>query len=236
MRSESRWWCVAAVIALWSLQSICAQAATASDEILVLGIFQSGKLKERPTTALSTHLRASEAVLAADGLLPSERQCQRSSCLVRIAEKSGARFVMWGVVLEGNARAPTTVMMHLFDTRQEAMDYLPGVVPPETPLEEVINQLGVRLLQHYRAPVTEIPWATHRVTLDDIGTPIPRRERPSRAWRVGVATGLGIVTVVWAIVAGVMFLRGRALLHSIAVDETVTAVKEDVQWAQQQRS
>lgn len=48
--------------------------------------------------------------------------------------------------------------------------------------------------------------------------------------------GLGIVTVVWAIVAGVMFLRGRARLHSIAVDETVTAVKEDVQWAQQQRS
>ena len=53
---------------------------------------------------------------------------------------------------------------------------------------------------------------------------------------VGGFVSQGWKVVDGAIVAGVMFLRGRARLHSIAVDETVTAVKEDVQWAQQQRS
>jgi len=193
MRSESRW-CVAAVIALGALQSLGAQAANANDEILVLGIFQNGKLKERLSSALIAHLRGSEAVLPADSLLPSERQCQRGPCLMRVAEKTGARFLVWGVVSEGNSRAQTSVMMHLFDSQQVSMDILPGSAPAETPLDEVINQLGVKLLQHYRTPSPNIPLSTQRNPLSDLDFPRQRTERPSQTWRVGVATGLGIVT------------------------------------------
>ena len=51
-----------------------------------------------------------------------------------------------------------------------------------------------------------------------------------------VWAALGIVTLVWAAVAGVMLLRGKAHLDSIDMQETVSTVKGDVEWAQQQKS
>lgn len=60
-------------------------------------------------------------------------------------------------------------------------------------------------------------------------------------WGLGEVMPLGwaalIVAVLWAIVAAVMFVQGRAKMREVRpVPETVRSLKEDVQWAKNQKS
>jgi len=61
------------------------------------------------------------------------------------------------------------------------------------------------------------------------------------AWGLAVVMPTGfaflIVGAVWAVVAGVLALSGRARMAKIEKpDDTIAVVKEDVEWARQKRS
>lgn len=61
-------------------------------------------------------------------------------------------------------------------------------------------------------------------------------------WTLGAAMPLGwaalIVTVLWAIAAAVMFTQARAKMRAVrpVPEQTVQTLKEDVQWAKNQKS
>jgi hypothetical protein len=208
MRSESRRLFIPAVIGAlvvaFLLQGSRAQSAPSGDKVLLLGISQGGRLQERATAALAARLQEREVLLSADSLLPSERHCQRGPCLERLAAKMDAHFIIWGTLEGGAGRAPLSVMLHLFDARKGAMDYLPALVQQNESLEDAIKQLGGSLLQHYRAPIVLAERPARRSPVDDLVGSMRRPERSSTAWRVGVASGLGVLAALSA--AGVIVL------------------------------
>jgi uncharacterized membrane protein YqjE len=54
---------------------------------------------------------------------------------------------------------------------------------------------------------------------------------------MNTALAFAIVGVLWAIAAAVLLMRGKKQMKSVkAVPETVNTVKEDVQWAKQQKT
>lgn len=62
------------------------------------------------------------------------------------------------------------------------------------------------------------------------------------AWGLAELMAVGwaflIVAVVWAVVGGVLYLRGRRQLDEVNLvpEQTVETLKEDVQWAKNQKS
>ena len=61
-------------------------------------------------------------------------------------------------------------------------------------------------------------------------------------WALGEVMHLGwaalIVTVLWAVAAAVMFMQGRAKMRAVrpVPEQTVQTLKEDIQWAKNQKS
>jgi uncharacterized membrane protein YqjE len=62
------------------------------------------------------------------------------------------------------------------------------------------------------------------------------------AWGLAEVMAVGwaflIVAVVWAVVGGFLYLRGRQQLNAVKLvpEQTVETLKEDVQWAKNQKS